>query len=99
MPASRPFSRFALLAMCLAGSAAWATVPAAAKELHLLASLAPGAANPNATLVPRPAVREAQRRCIQMYQPCGRTPSGCCPGLQCLPLSDTGYLCGPPPNR
>jgi hypothetical protein len=94
MTANWVSSRFLMLALFVAGSTAWA---GASAPVHALASLAPRAPA-NATPVPPVAVREAQR-CIKIYQPCGRGPFQCCPGLQCLPISSSGTLCGPPPGR
>lgn len=76
-------------------------VPAAAPShasAHLSLPLLIQSRAPNATPLPPPPVREAAR-CIGYYQPCGRGPFHCCAGLQCLPLTNTGSVCGPPPHR
>ena len=91
--------RWAAILVCVLLSAA---VPSHASAHSSLPVFSMQSRVTNATPIAPAPLREAAR-CIRMYQPCGRGPGPgpfqCCPGLQCLPLSDTGYLCGPPPNR
>ena len=50
-----------------------------------------------ATIIPKNAGLHAEE-CIRAYQPCGEY-FHCCPGLQCLPVTNTGPVCAPPPRR
>lgn len=89
---------FGLLLAC--GGGALISASAASQDVVVRRPSLVGAFNNqsvNATIIPKNAGLHAEK-CIRAYQPCGQY-FHCCPGLQCLPVTNTGPVCAPPPRQ